>query len=80
MRNNIHFKKGREDRQFYADQIPGAWEQMIAATRTFGYSVVSSRIDLTPNDWRELVTEDCPLIWRWRAGSLRASKPNRFPA
>jgi hypothetical protein len=61
MRNNIHFQKGREDRQFYADQIPGAWEQMIAATRTFGWTVVSSRIDLAPDDWRELVTEDCPF-------------------
>ena len=34
---------------------------MVAATSTFGCTLVSSRIDLPPDDWRELVIEDCPF-------------------
>ena len=54
-------KKGKEDRRFYAEQIPDAWERMIAATRTFGYTVVSSRFDLPSVEWRQLITDDCPF-------------------
>lgn len=61
MRTKTVMKKVIEDRQFYAQQVPDAWERMISATRTFGFTIVSSRIDLPPNEWRSLVTDECPF-------------------
>ncbi len=54
-------KIAQHNRHFYATQVPSAYQEMIGATRTFGYMLVSSRIDLPAQDWRELVTEDCPF-------------------
>ncbi|MEQ1885186.1 MAG: hypothetical protein ABL967_09005 [Bryobacteraceae bacterium] len=53
--------KGKTDRAFYADQVSDAWRQVIGTIRTLGYTLISSRIDLPPDDWRTFITEDCPF-------------------
>jgi hypothetical protein len=72
-------KIARHDRHFYAAQIPDAWEQMVAATRLFGYTLVSSRIDLPPPEWRELVTNDCPFDLAEACKTLRFAQTQQIP-
>jgi hypothetical protein len=72
-------KIAKHDRYFYAVQIPDSWEQMVAATRTFGYTLVSSRIDLPPQDWRELVTDDLPFDLAVACRTLKFAQTQQIP-
>jgi hypothetical protein len=72
-------KIARHDRRFYIGRIPNDWRQVVAAACTFGFNLVSSRIDLPSNEWRELVTDDCPFDLAVACRTLRVAQSQQVP-
>ena len=72
-------KIAQHNRHFYATQVPQAWRQMVATTRTFGYTLVSSRMDLPPQDWRELIANDCPFDLAVACKTLKFAQTQQIP-
>jgi hypothetical protein len=50
-----------ELRRSYSERIHHAWKQTISTTRNLGKTIVSSRIDMPPEMWKEFVLEDTPF-------------------
>jgi hypothetical protein len=47
--------------QSHSEVLATAWQQVVAAARTLGFALASSRIDLPPSEWRQVITEECPF-------------------
>jgi hypothetical protein len=53
--------KQLQNRTFYSQRIPDTWEQGITTARTFGFTLLGSRIALPADEWRQFVLNDCPF-------------------